>query len=308
MRSKEIMEMNKKADTGPQGSGEKEARSLEVSETALRFRVERRGLASLLYAVLRPKDAKAAFVNVNSLNLMHGSGYTEIPIEDISSVQVETGQYWSRIRFYHTAGIATVSGLSRDGSREFTEVLETARISCWRRTLETEVAELRSILQHLEHMANPPEHMASVFLKLRRDAEKAVNQFAERWPKSLPNAPETQLLKKVEDFLEDPERLRAEVNNTFVESELKRSREFFDRIEARPLTEEQRRAVVVDEDRNLVVRRGWQRKDLGDRSQGRLASPQEVPVPVGIAAPGVCERRPERNGRKDSKASRQCSC
>ena len=27
----------------------------------------------------------------------------------------------------------------------------------------------------------------------------------------------------------------------------------FDRIEARPLTDEQRRAVVVDEDRNLVV-------------------------------------------------------
>ena len=32
-----------------------------------------------------------------------------------------------------------------------------------------------------------------------------------------------------------------------------RLREFFDRIEARPLTDEQRRAVVVDEDRNLVV-------------------------------------------------------
>ena len=30
-------------------------------------------------------------------------------------------------------------------------------------------------------------------------------------------------------------------------------REFFDRIEARPLTDEQRRTVVVDEDRNLVV-------------------------------------------------------
>ena len=333
--------MNKKADTGPQGSGEKETQSLEVSETALRFRVERRGLASLLYAILRPKDARAAFVNANSLNLMHGSGYTKIPIEDISSVKVETGPYWSRIRFHHTAGSASVSGLSRDDSREFTGVLETARISCWRRKLEPEIAELQAILEYLEQMKNPSEHMASVFLELRRDAEKAVNQFAERWPKSLPNAPETRLLKKVQnlledpeflraeeiakihwwrqkltteietlhsvlerlkqlaspsqyqassifrelrqdaekavdqfverwpkslpnapeflvlksiqEFLEDPERLRAEVNNTFVESELKRSQEFLDRIEARPLTEEQRRAVVVDEDRNLVV-------------------------------------------------------
>ena len=35
--------------------------------------------------------------------------------------------------------------------------------------------------------------------------------------------------------------------------ELERSRDFFDRVEARPLTDEQRRAVVVDEGRNLVV-------------------------------------------------------
>ena len=35
--------------------------------------------------------------------------------------------------------------------------------------------------------------------------------------------------------------------------ELERSREFLDRVEARPLTDEQRRAVVVDEGRNLVI-------------------------------------------------------
>ncbi len=34
---------------------------------------------------------------------------------------------------------------------------------------------------------------------------------------------------------------------------MERSRDFFDRVEARPLTDEQRRAVVVDEGRNLVV-------------------------------------------------------
>ena len=39
----------------------------------------------------------------------------------------------------------------------------------------------------------------------------------------------------------------------FVANELIRSRDLFDRIEARPLTDEQRRTVVVDERRNLVV-------------------------------------------------------
>ena len=61
------------------------------------------------------------------------------------------------------------------------------------------------------------------------------------------------MLTTIRDFLKDPDRHRKRANKTFVVNELVRSREFFDRIESRPLTEEQRKAVVVDEDHNLVV-------------------------------------------------------
>ena len=61
------------------------------------------------------------------------------------------------------------------------------------------------------------------------------------------------MLKAIQDFLKDPETCRVRANDTFVVNELVRSRKFFDRIEARPLTDGQRRAVVVDEDHNLVV-------------------------------------------------------
>ena len=61
------------------------------------------------------------------------------------------------------------------------------------------------------------------------------------------------MLKEIQSFLKDSEGYRARANNTFVANELIRSREFFDRIESRPLTDEQRRAVAVDEERNLVV-------------------------------------------------------
>ena len=136
----------------------------------------------------------------------------------------------------------------------FAEVLETARVHWWRRTMAAEITALRSVHKRLVQLASPLEYMSrSVFHELRRDAKKAADQCADRWPKALSNAPEIRLLRKVQDFLEDPERLRAEANNAFVANELSRLREFFDRIEARPLTEEQRRAVVVDDDRNLVV-------------------------------------------------------
>ena len=219
-----------------------------------RFRVERSGLASFLFAVLRPRDARAAYVSANSLRLMHGSRYTEIPIGDIASVKVESGQRWCGIRFHYAAGHATVSGLSRDDARAFAEVLETARVHWWRRTLEAEIATLHSVNDRLAQLANPKEYMArSILLDLRRNAEKATIRFADSWPKALSNAPEIRLLKTVLGFLEDSDRRREKANKTFVANELSRLREFFDRIEARPLTEEQRRAVVIDDDRNLVV-------------------------------------------------------
>ena len=227
---------------------------MNTSETEVRFRVERSGLASFLFAVLRPRDARAAFVSANSLKLMRGSRYTEIPIGDIVSAKVKTGLRWCGIRFHHSTGRSSVSGLSRDDAWAFAEVLETTRAHWWRRTLAAEIETLHSVHKRLAQLANPPEYMArSVFRKLRCDAKKAAEQFADRWPKDLSNAPEIRLLKKVEDFLKDPEPVREKANRAFVENEMSRLRKFFDQIEARPLTEEQRRAVVIDDDRNLVV-------------------------------------------------------
>ncbi len=48
-------------------------------------------------------------------------------------------------------------------------------------------------------------------------------------------------------------RARAKANEAFIANELSNSRELFDHVEFHPLTEEQRRAVVIDERRNLVV-------------------------------------------------------
>ena len=61
------------------------------------------------------------------------------------------------------------------------------------------------------------------------------------------------MLRGILAFLEAPEDARAKANEAFVANELVRSRALFDRIEARPLTAEQRKAVVVDERCNLVV-------------------------------------------------------
>ena len=88
---------------------------------------------------------------------------------------------------------------------------------------------------------------------LQRGAERVSDLFPARWPDTLSNTPETAMLWAVRDFLNGPERHRKRANDTYLESELRDSQEFFDRVEARPLTGEQRRAVATDDDRNLLI-------------------------------------------------------
>ena len=117
------MSKKARAKTGPREEAGKKSRPMDASEAVVRLRVGRTGLASLLFAVLRPKDARAAAVNPNALRLTHGSRYTKIPLGDIVAVKVKTGWHWYGIRFRHAAGEAFVSGLSRDNARAFAEAL-----------------------------------------------------------------------------------------------------------------------------------------------------------------------------------------
>ena len=118
----------------------------------------------------------------------------------------------------------------------------------------TRIEMLRSVHERVALLAEPRRYIArSVFRDLERDARGVAGEMASRWPDSLSTVPGIRMLKTIRDLVTDPEPFRARANKAFVENELSRSREFLDRVEARPFTDEQRRAVVVDEDRNLVV-------------------------------------------------------
>lgn len=57
----------------------------------------------------------------------------------------------------------------------------------------------------------------------------------------------------IRSFAADPEAVRQQAIALFVQSELDRWKDFFDTIESKPLTPEQRLSVVVDEDATLVL-------------------------------------------------------
>ena len=180
--------------------------------------------------------------------------FTEVALGDLDAIEVKNGLCWASVKLRHAAGRVAVSGLPQEDARALADALETARVAWWCRALARQIGTLRSIHDQLAQLADPQKYVSTDFIRdLMHDAEKAAGGLAAHWPDSLSNAPEIRMLKEIVEFLHAPEDARAKANEAFVANELVRSRALFDRIEARPLTEEQRKAVVVDESRNLVV-------------------------------------------------------
>ena len=228
--------------------GKVSSSSPQVPDPGARFGVKRTGLARLLFAIFRAGDARAASVNADSVELAFRSRSAEIALGDIGAVEVKAGRRWAGVRLGNARMAATVSGLSRTEARKFADAVERARVDWWRRTLAPQIGALRSVHERLAGFADPPGYVhGDVFDEVMRDAQAATGGLVARWPDSLSEAPEIRMLRGILEFLEAPDRARSKAN------ELVRSRDLFDRIEARPLTDEQRKAVVVDEKRNLVV-------------------------------------------------------
>ena len=214
----------------------------------------RTGLASILLAILRPGEAKAAAVNADRIKLTLGSRTCEIALGDIEAVEAKVGRRWTRLRFRHAEGTVTVSGLPRTGGHALANAVEVARTEWWRRALASRIDALRSLRERLTELADPPKYVdGETFEAFARDARTTIGNLAGCWPDSLCDTPEVRTLGDILAFLEAPDDVRSRANKTFVKSELARSRTLFDRIETRPLTEEQRKAVVIDDRRNLVI-------------------------------------------------------
>ena len=218
------------------------------------FEAKRTGLARILFAILHPRQARAAAVNAETVRLMFGSRHTDIPLGDMETVDIAGGGLYSAVSIRHATGDARVSGLSRADANALADAVETARCEWWRRAVESRTGALRTVHERIAEFADPPRYLTADALRdLEAEARTAAGGLAARWPEALSNAPDVRMLRDTLEFLEAPDAAGATANRAFVDNELVRSREFFDRIEVRPLTEEQRRAVVIDERRNLVV-------------------------------------------------------
>ena len=218
------------------------------------FRVTQTGLTTFLFTILRPHHARAITIDADALLLDHRSSSKKISLGNIKSAEFKTGWIWSKVWIHHDDGEAVIPGLPPASTQAFVQALETARVQWWRRTLALQTKTLRAVHEKLMQLASPSAYLRHrAFLELKNEVESTAEQFSACWPGSLSDEPEIRILQAILDFAKNPDRVREEANTAFITNELERSKELFDRIEKRPLTEEQRKAVVVDEDRSLVV-------------------------------------------------------
>jgi len=267
------------------------------------FEARRTGWISLLFAALHPRCANAVSVTPEAIRLTFGSRLAEVPLGDVETVDPEIRLLCGAdVRIRHAGGELHVSGLSRAAARGLADALETARRGWWRRTLAERTGALRAVRRRISGLAGLPKHLAAEELRmLPAVARTAVAGLSMNGPAALSEAPEFRELRDVLAFLEAPDDVGARANETFVENELNRSREFFDRIEARPLTEEQRRAVVVDDRRNLVV------AAAGSGKTSVIVAKAGWLVRNGYWTPsaGLRARRPQGDGSADRQAPRR---
>ena len=216
--------------------------------------VKRTGMASVLLGITRPTHAHAASLGEKGLTLQFSLQAVTVPLGEILAVESRIGRRRGTVRIQTSHRRRTVSGLPRHDAKLLLDALDCARTRWWRDELSRHANTLSSAEDRLAEFSDGSSYRGKRQLSaLQAVADAATRPFSGHWPNSLKNEPGVTTLTSLREFRADPDGMRNAANSAYIENELAASKALFDGIEARPLTDEQREAVVVDEDRNLVV-------------------------------------------------------
>ncbi|MEX1663789.1 UvrD-helicase domain-containing protein [Thioclava sp. 15-R06ZXC-3] len=146
----------------------------------------------------------------------------------------------------------------RAGGKARAETFRQAIEEAWRAfnlaELSQEADQINHLLQEIGDLKSPAAYPAACRLHpILSQAQKLDSRLLRKLRAEAIGIEHVEKLAVIRDFVEKPSVLRARAIKTFVDAELARWEEFFDTVEAKPLTPEQRLSIVVDEDATLVL-------------------------------------------------------
>ncbi|WP_313903489.1 UvrD-helicase domain-containing protein [Rhizobium laguerreae] len=145
-------------------------------------------------------------------------------------------------------------GLGYPDAYAFAEEVKSAWIGFNLSALEREADRLLRVHRAVAELAKPARYPAACELApLLSDARALETSLLSKLQPDAIGAEQAERVALVRSFTADPGTMRTSAIATFVPAELERWKDFFDTIENKPLTPEQRLSVVVDEDATLVL-------------------------------------------------------
>ena len=123
-------------------------------------------------------------------------------------------------------------------------------IDQWRSQSKT----ITRVAKAVERLAAPARYPAACLVKpFLDDAQQLEDQLFGRLNKTCIGAAASEDIEAIRRFLAEPRKRRAEAISEFERAQLEAWSEFFDGFDKHPLTPEQRRSVIADEDATLVL-------------------------------------------------------
>ena len=148
-----------------------------------------------------------------------------------------------------------LKGAAHIDARAFSDGVKEAWISFNLTAFEEEAGRFERIHAAGAALIRPTRYPAACSMApLLIDARRLDATLLSKLQSQAIGPDKTQRVAQVRKFVADTGAARTAAISTFVAAELVRWKEFFDTIESKPLTSEQRLSVVVDEDATLGVR------------------------------------------------------
>jgi DNA helicase IV len=226
------------------------------------------------------------------LRVTHGGGNTQVAYLDLTEIAVQAQWPWASLILNAGAHQFRFGGIRRAEADRFTGVLRGRVHLVVAQAIEGERPLLQHLRQHLDAFLAADRYLAHHDLAAWRRALARLPQPDLAKVRALLAHPclnssalpadLASCVRKLLDVLTGSAQEVASRNADFVKKALVTHADFFDCIEARPLTGEQRHAAVVMEDRNLLIAAAGSGKSstvvakIGYALKTRLCEPHEV--------------------------------
>ncbi len=208
---------------------------------------------SLIPLLDRNHVRSLSFVD-HAIILNRGSGDNELRLYDVGEITSHSRLLWTDIEIVAAERVVKICGLPKRSAEAIHSLIKSAQINFILGLFEDHSRELESLFSRLKDCADPSRYLSNYrHSSLLKDSQIISSRIPELIPAELSFHEFYWRLNSVRVFIKNEHAIRICGNEKYIEQELIRSKSFFDNFEKNPLTDEQRLAVVTDENRNLVV-------------------------------------------------------